>query len=171
MRAEITNHLPKRRKHGLVIKKLQDEVLVYDLDCNNAHCLNRSAAAVWERCDGRATVADIARAVEKKTGVSVGQEFVWLAIEALSRDHLLEERVDWPAAVPRISRREAARRIGICAAIAIPLVTSIIAPTPAQAATCTGRCGSCSTGATCCSGVCAPNVAGCSGPPGSKFCT
>ena len=171
MRAEIINPLPKKRKQGLVIKELPDELLIYDLDRNKAHCLNRSAAAVWERCDGRATVAEIARAVEKKTAVKVGEQFVWLAIEALSRDHLLEEGIDWPAAVPRMSRREAVRRIGIGAAIAIPLVTSIIAPTPAQAATCTGRCGPCSTGATCCSGLCAPNVAGCSGPPGFKFCT
>jgi hypothetical protein len=116
-------------------------------------------------------VREIARAVENKTGAKVGEQFVWLAIEALSRDHLLEEGIDWPAAVPRMSRREAVRRIGIGAAIAIPLVTSIITPTPAQAATCTGRCGPCSTGATCCSGLCAPNVAGCSGPPGFKFCT
>jgi len=171
MRAKITNHSPKKRRQGLVIKELPDEVLVYDLDRNKAHCLNHSAAAVWERCDGRTTVPEIARAVENKTGVKVSLEFIWLAIEALARGHLLEERVDWPAAVPRISRREAVRRIGIGAAFAIPLVTSIIAPTPAQAATCTGRCGSCSTGATCCSGVCAPNVAGCSGAPGSKFCT
>ena len=161
MRAEITNHLPKRRKQRLVIKELPDEILVYDLDRNNAHCLNRSAAAVWERCDGRATVAEIARAVEKKTGVKVGQEFVWLAIEALSRDHLLEERVDWLAAIPRVSRREAVRRIGIGAAIAVPLVTSIIAPTPAQAATCKARCTGCGTSSECCSGVCATGVSGC----------
>jgi hypothetical protein len=161
MRAEITNHSPKKRRQGHVIKELPDEVLVYDLDRNKAHCLNHSAAAVWERCDGRATVAEIARAVENKTGTKVGEQFVWLAIEALSRDHLLEERVDWPSAVPRISRREAVRRIGIGAAFAIPLVTSIIAPTPAQASTCKSRCTTCSTSAECCSGVCASGVSGC----------
>jgi hypothetical protein len=161
MRAEIRDHLPKKRREGIIVKELPDEVLVYDLDRDKAHCLNHSAAAVWERCDGRTTVADIARAVEKKTGVKVGEEFVWLAIEALGRDHLLEERMQWPAALPRMTRREAVRRIGIGAAIAIPLVTSIIAPTPAQAATCTARCGSCSTGAQCCSGVCATGVSGC----------
>jgi hypothetical protein len=161
MRAEITNHLPKKRKQGLVIKELPDEILVYDLDRNKAHCLNRAAAAVWEGCDGRTAVAEIARAVEKKTGVKVGQVFVWLAIEALSRDHLLEERVEWPAGLPRMSRREAVRHIGIGAAIAIPLVTSIIAPTPAQAATCKSRCTGCSTSSECCSGVCATGVSGC----------
>jgi hypothetical protein len=168
MRTEIKDHLPKKRKEGIIVKELPDEVLVYDLDRDKVHCLNHSAAEVWERCDGRTTAAEIARAVEKKTGVKVGQEFVWLAIEALSRDHLLEERIDWPAAIPRMSRREAVRRISIGAAIAIPLVTSIVAPTPAQAATCLSRCSGCSTGAQCCSGVCAPNVAGC--PPG-KSCT
>jgi hypothetical protein len=168
MRAEIKDHLPKKRKEGIIVKELPDEVLVYDLDRDKAHCLNHSAAAVWERCDGRTTVAEIARAVEKKTGAKVGEEFVWLAIEALGRDHLLEERVDWPAALPRMSRREAVRRIGIGAAIAIPLVTSIIAPTPAQASTCKSRCTGCGTSSECCSGVCASGVSGCS--PGMR-CT
>ena len=66
MRAEIKDHLPKKRKEGIIVKELPDEVLVYDLDRDKAHCLNHSAAAVWERCDGRTTVAEIARAVEKR---------------------------------------------------------------------------------------------------------
>jgi hypothetical protein len=53
------DHLARKRKQGLVIKELPDEVLVYDLDRNKAHCLNHSAAEVWERCDGRTTAASI----------------------------------------------------------------------------------------------------------------
>ena len=58
------NSNPKARQHGLVIQEMPDEVLVYDLDTNKAHCLNRSAALVWRSCDGNNTVADIVREFE-----------------------------------------------------------------------------------------------------------
>jgi Coenzyme PQQ synthesis protein D (PqqD) len=161
MKQETGKHLPKRRSEGIIVRGLPEEVLVYDRDRDKAHCLNRSAAAIWEHCDGHSTAAEIARSVEKQTGMTLSEELVWLAIEALGRDHLLAERVEWPAAIPHMTRREAVRRIGIGAIMAVPIVTTIIAPTPAQASTCLARCSSCSTGAQCCSGVCASGVSGC----------
>jgi hypothetical protein len=47
-----------------VIQELPDETLVYDLQRNRAHCLNRTAALVWRHCDGQATVADLARSLK-----------------------------------------------------------------------------------------------------------
>ena len=34
---------PMRRTEGLVVKELEDEVLVYDLERHRAHCLNAPA--------------------------------------------------------------------------------------------------------------------------------
>ena len=53
--------LPRMREQGLVVDDLPDEVLVYDLDRHQAHCLNRTAALVWRHCDGQTTVKEIAR--------------------------------------------------------------------------------------------------------------
>ena len=50
---------PMARQNGLVVQEMPDEVLVYDLDTNKAHCLNNSAALVWRACDGTNSVADI----------------------------------------------------------------------------------------------------------------
>ena len=170
-----SSHLPRARSEGLVVEELTDELLVYDLERNKAHCLNLTAAAVWKQCNGRRTVADIARRLVglpggQKTSGSVElmdgtrdrasdpeqltEQVVWLALEQLSRDHLLEERMSWPAALPRVSRREALRRIGIGAAITIPIVVSITAPTAVQAGTCKPHNASCSTGIECCSTIC-----------------
>jgi hypothetical protein len=148
---------PQARSEGLVVKDLPEEVLVYDLARDKAHCLNHSAAAIWRRCDGRTTLSEITSAIRKETGSPIDEQFVLLALDQLGRDHLLEERVEWPAAIPRMTRREAVRRIGIGAVIAIPLVTTIIAPTPAQAATCKAPGVACSTSAQCCSGFCKGN--------------
>ena len=64
-------HLPRARTDGLVINELTDEVLVYDLKRDKAHCLNAAAASVWKQCDGRTTVAEIARRLSEPGAQSV----------------------------------------------------------------------------------------------------
>jgi Coenzyme PQQ synthesis protein D (PqqD) len=54
---------PVARTRGLVVKALQDEVLVYDLERHQAHRLNGLAAAVWRACDGTHEVTTIAAVV------------------------------------------------------------------------------------------------------------
>ncbi len=54
-----SSQVPVARKEGLVIQEMPDEVLVYDLDTNKAHCLNQTAAFVCKSCNGRNSVADI----------------------------------------------------------------------------------------------------------------
>jgi hypothetical protein len=153
MRAKTITQ-PRARTERIIVKEVQDEVLVYDMDRDLAHCLNLSAAAVWKKCDGINTPAQIANFLRTESQANVTEDFVWLALDQLARDHLLDEPLEWPAAVPRFTRREAVRRISIGAAIAIPLVTSILAPTPAQAATCLAKNVACSTPVQCCSGIC-----------------
>ena len=60
MKEKARNAKPIARKQGLVIQDLPDEVLVYDLDRDRAHCLNTTAAFVWQHCDGKSTVGEIA---------------------------------------------------------------------------------------------------------------
>ena len=45
MKEEGSKTLPLARRARIIVKKLRDEVLVYDLDRDKAHCLNRPAAA------------------------------------------------------------------------------------------------------------------------------
>ena len=57
---------PKARKERLVTRELPEELLVYDLDRHKASCLNRMAMATWRRCDGQATVPEIAEALRRR---------------------------------------------------------------------------------------------------------
>ncbi len=50
------SQVPIARKEGLVIQEMPEEVLVYDLDTNKAHCLNQTAAFVWKSCDGKNSI-------------------------------------------------------------------------------------------------------------------
>jgi hypothetical protein len=157
MTSEFTEFLPKARQEKIVIKEIDDEVLVYDCARDKAHCLNPSAAAIWQRCDGQTTVSEIARMLATDSE-PVNESIVWLALSELRRSHLLEEPVRLPQTILGMSRREAVRRIGLGAAIALPLVASITAPTPVQAGSCKHNNSTCSTGSECCSGVCNPGA-------------
>ena len=138
---------PQAKTSGVVVEQLAEEVLVYDLERDRAHCLNPAAARVWEKCDGKHTVTEI--------GAYVGNEEVaWMAIEELSRAGLLEEKIKRPAVGGGMSRREVIKRIAVAAAIGVPVVTSIVAPTASHAANCIPTGGGCTTSANCCSGVC-----------------
>ena len=153
---------PKARAEGVVVRELPDEVLVYDLDTHKAVCLNSTAAAVWRLCDGRRTPADIRKSLEKSAGGSVPEELVWLALDQLGRDNLLDARPPRPDALAGISRREMIRRVGLAAAVALPAVASITAPTPVQAAgSCLASGAPCSDGPQCCSTTCSGNPGTC----------
>lgn len=149
----------KARGEGLVTRELENETLIYDLIRNKAHCLNESAALVWKHCDGRTTVPQMIQLLGKELEVSVDERLVWLALDKLSKAHLLEERITLSAEAGRLSRREAVKRMGLGAALAVPVVMSIVAPTAASAATCAAigqatNCMSNPTSSACCSKCC-----------------
>ena len=129
-----TAALPRARKGGLVIKELPAETLVYDLERDEAHCLNQTAALVWKRCDGKTTVAKMASLLQQQLDKPVNADIVWLAIKQLQRFHLVESYDEETAAMLSVSRRNLMLKYAP-AALVLPLIMSISAPAAAQAAT------------------------------------
>lgn len=144
------SELPRLRADGLVIHELSDELLVYDKVSDQAHCLNQSAALVWRACDGRRAPEEIARKLTIQLGAVVPEEMVLLTLAKLEEIHLLEKRETIPTSFAGLSRRQMARSLGLTAAIALPVITSILVPTPAQAATCIAPGQPCSPLQLCC---------------------
>lgn len=122
-----SSQVPVARKEGLVIQEMPDEVLVYDLNTNKAHCLNQTAAFVWKSCNGRNSVADITKLVGDDSGNAVPEDLVWLAIDQLSEKNLLANNLK--ADFNGSTRREVIKKIGLAAVIGIPIVASLTAPT------------------------------------------
>jgi hypothetical protein len=148
-----SDRVPKARRNQLVIKELANETLVYDESNHQAHCLNQTAAFVWKHCDGRRSLPALARLLEKETNVSAPEHTVRLAIKQFEESHLLDASRSKPT-WGGLSRREMVRTIGITA-VALPIVTSIVAPQAAMAATCV-QVGQPCTGigqGTCCAGL------------------
>ena len=88
---ETHQPLPKARKVQLITKEVAGEMLVYDLNTNEAHCLNPAAARVWAHCDGTTTVTEMARRLADEMQTPVTDEVVWLALEQLRKSRLLQE--------------------------------------------------------------------------------
>jgi hypothetical protein len=154
--ATLMQNMPQIRQEGLIVRELDGEILIYDSKNNRAHCLNQTAAQVWKQCDGQKTVAEISRSLSLQSGTELDERIVWFALKQFGRDHLLEEKLVLPPAfiAADLNRREMVRALGLAAVVAVPLVTSIVAPTAVQAATCLPAGSTCSSAPQCCSGVC-----------------
>ena len=159
--------LPESRLRGLISRQADGELLIYDLERDKAHCLNESAAAIWKACDGTQSVKDISEALRAKFGDGFDETVVGLAVADLHRLHLLERplgdadnnQYEFTRPASTLSRREVVRRLGLSAAVLLPVVISITAPTPAQAGSCLAVNSPCSTTAECCGGlICLGNV-------------
>lgn len=128
----INSNYPQIRRNGLVVQEMPDEVLVYDLNTNKAHCLNESAAVVFHACDGTNSISDIVMSFEKN-GNKVTEDFVWLAIDGLNENGLLEAGTASHFAGQ--SRRDVLKKIGLASIIAVPVIASLVAPQNAMAST------------------------------------
>jgi hypothetical protein len=156
----IPQTLPRAREKELVTREVAGEMLVYDRSSDEAHCLNPAAALVWANCDGQTTITEMARLLEAEMKTPVADEIVWFALNQLEKSNLLDDPWMRPVKSEQLSRRSVVKRLGIAAAVTVPLVTSIIAPTAAAAASCLPVSAACTADAQCCSNNCANNGRG-----------
>jgi hypothetical protein len=148
---ETENKFPRARAEKIISRKVQDELIIYDLARDVATCLNSFAADVWDRCDGHSSPAAIAQALSQNGRGAVDERAVWLAVDQLSRSKLLDEPIKIPPSVlGGASRRELLRTLSRGAALAVPAILSIKSPAAAQAATCIGANQPCTPGGTPC---------------------
>ncbi len=137
----MVKYQPMGRKENIVIQELDNEILIYDLNENEAFCLNETSAIIWQMCDGTKTVPEISRALGEKQNSLVPEDFVWLALEQLQKEKLISNEFKFNDVFAGMTRRHVIRKIGLGSMVALPIVASMIAPVAASAAS-TCLCGS-----------------------------
>jgi len=160
----LSKQVAAARQDELVVQELPDEVMIYDLKSHKAHCLNKTAAFIWNHCDGQTTVADLVSLLKEEAGSAANEEVVWYTLDKLTKAELLQGKLDSPVK-DIVSRRRMIRRLG--AMMVVPAVISLVAPTAmAQTSVVTLSkkiaCGQCNNqdnpagcaDTTCCTGVC-----------------
>ena len=77
---------PKRRS-DVSARVVEGEMVVLDRDASLVHQLNVTASFVWDRCDGRCTVSEIAEQVASKEAVTAAlRRFAELGLLEHARD-------------------------------------------------------------------------------------
>lgn len=163
-------YLPAARTDELVIQNLEKEVLIYDLKINKAFHLNETLKIVYEACDGK-TSFDGLIAEHNFTN-----ELIYLALGELDRENLLKKDQPRQSPLAGLSRRETIKKIGLASMIALPVISSIVAPTAAQGASALlPLFAACTTNSQCASDFCTQGpprccVPGTAGIRGANVC-
>ncbi len=146
----------KARTNNILVQQLKDETLVYDLLNNKALLLNETAALIWKMCDGIRTVNEISGEMSEQLKTSISNDFIWLALDQLNKDGLLENEKNNIKHLESFSRREVIRKVGFASVVALPIVSSLIAPNVTMAQSLLPNNSACvpSTPSQCASGNC-----------------
>ncbi len=153
---------PLARKADIVVQEFANEILIYDLKANKAFNLNETSAIIWQLSDGDQTISEIADNLTQKLNSPISEEFVWLALEQLGKEKLVENNTQISRLYEGVSRREIIKRVGLATVVALPIVSSLVAPTAIHAqSTCapgTCRCGNPTPDAGSCNGSVGPGI-------------
>jgi hypothetical protein len=157
---------PRARRRGLVVVRLPDETLVYDLKRARAFCLQGRLARLWRWSDGRTTVAALVRRARRRLGPGAEHADPALVVGALNRlrrARLLEA----PEPGPRLSSAERRAFLARAAALGGLALVEVAAPTAADAATCVTRQQCSAQGRDCGGQACCDGSGFCQGPGNS----
>lgn len=90
------NSLPQKNqiepiglKNNILVRELEAELLLYDLDRDKAFCLNETALLIWNFCDGENSVEDIRSKVGSRLKTPVSEDLIGLALDSLKNEKLL----------------------------------------------------------------------------------
>lgn len=128
------NFMPKSRDENIWVQELGSEILIYDALENKAFCLNETSALIWQECDGTKSVEEIAENAGKKASNKISTDFVRLALDELNEQNLLQSQDFAADILSGMTRREVIKKVGLASALALPVVTSLVSPLAAQAA-------------------------------------
>ena len=121
------------RSDGLLTERVGAELVVYDSDGRQAHCLSPLAACVFAHSDGRASVGDLAAIAGRELDEPIGIDEIREAVSQLQSKGLL--------VVPEagaMSRREVIRKGALVGAAVA--TTSLIATVETASAQVAGNC-------------------------------
>lgn len=154
--AIFMNKLPIAKTNDCVVQNLNDEILIYNLTDNKAFCLNKTSAIVYQSCDGETTFAEL----QKQSGFT--EDMIHLTISELEKQGFVEIPSDYVSPLNGMSRREAVKKVGLATMVALPVISSVIAPQALNAAS-GGNLAlfqACSSNPQCSSGYCNPTSNG-----------
>jgi len=123
---------PRTRAEGLLVEQVNDEIVVFDTESREAHCLSPLAAVVFDQCDGGVSPEEIAARATGRLGEPVDVTRVEEALAQLEERKLLEPS-------PGLTRRHMIGKSAVAggAVFAAPLIMSVFPPAASAAGSAT----------------------------------
>lgn len=143
------NYRPNAKINDIVTQNCADELVIYNLITNKAYCLNNPLAEVWQLCDGQRDISIISAELSKKTGMSVTEDYVWLCLNELQTKGLVS-LPDSKTLLTNSNRRKLIKQVGLTTAVALPMLTLLVAPKASNAASNGGTCNPALCDSNCC---------------------
>ena len=108
-------------------KTIPGGMAVFDPRTRQFRILNRTAAFVWNGCDGQTSVEELIRALGEELSLAYGdaEKLFWLTIEELEECRLLVERVKTTTRLT-MSRRQMIKSLGAVGLSAVLLPTAVV---------------------------------------------
>lgn len=156
-----SENYPRALSQDIIVQDYGNETLVYNLKTDRMFHLNETSSLVWQFCDGRSSIGQISREVSRKLNNQTNEEIVWLSLQQLQNNGLLDHYTELEPELNKISRREMIRKAGLATMVAFPLITSVVAPAAISAASAAENAG-CTNDCTDSSSMCGCVDAGCS---------
>lgn len=119
---------PKAKNENIVVQELEKEILIYNLETNKAFCLNDTSSMIYRLCNGKRTISEISQSLNKKTKQTTNEDLIWLALDQFKRNGLLENNNKFEIDFGGLNRRQMIKKAGLASMIALPLISSIVAP-------------------------------------------
>lgn len=123
---------PRSIQHSISVQQVGTETLVYDECSHRAFCLNESASVIWRVANGERGITEICAEASRELHSPVSEELVVFALRELHEVGLIEPSPTVGDGLS-ISRRVMLQRLGLGAAMLLPAIAIIVAPTAAQA--------------------------------------
>ena len=122
---------PTAKVDGILRQRTFQDLVVIDEGTDSAHCLNETAAIVFEHADGTRSVDDLADVLREKLDPTADRDLVEIALDNLAEASLLEDRAPRASGIKSESRRRFVQKLGMLGTISVllPVVESIASPT------------------------------------------
>ena len=85
------------------------------------------------QCDGNRNISQIIEVLQEKYQTDSNEELIRLTISELARNNLLVKTEELNQLSRSFNRRETIKRIGLTTAFALPVISSLLVPTAANA--------------------------------------
>lgn len=124
----MINKLPTLRTENIVTQKTGAEILLYDIQTNQAYALNETATLVYLACGDNLMLEEL----KKRTNLT--DETIYLSLIQMNDAGFLAEKIDLKGEFGEMTRRDIIKLAALGSVVALPLISPLFIPKAIHAA-------------------------------------